>query len=329
MSNQRLAAIVILGGLVLAVLLTAGPPAPSPNAPGTFAFAALGDAPYYLWEDLKYPAVLKDIRAHDVTSVLHVGDIFWRPCSDAMYTRSLEWFNGLGRPVIYTPGDNEWYDCWERQTGGYAPRERLLHLREVFFATPARSLGARPISLETQAADPRYPEFVENARWTDHGLVFATMHVIGSRNGMEAFPKRDAEDDAASRRRTEAAASWLRATFAQASRAPAVILAFHANAGLEDPPGDTYRQAFEPFITALEEEAERFARSVLVIHGDGHVYTVDRPLVRRTTGRLVTNLTRVQVPGSPDVGWLRVAVRPGDPVTFSFERRLVPRWKVW
>jgi len=147
---------------------------------------------------------------------------------------------------------------------------------------------------------------------------------------MKAFPARTAEDDVASRRRTDAAAAWVRETFADAgnANASAVVISFHGNAALEEP-DNSGRQAFEPFITAVEEEAERFRRPVLLAHGDGHEYLVDHPLTRRTTGRTLENLTRIQVPGSPEVGWVRVVVRPGADVPFVFEKHVVPRWKYW
>ena len=64
-------------------------------------------------------------------------------------------------------------------------------------------------------------------------------------------------------------------------------------------------------------------------NGDEHTYTVDHPLVRRTTRRRLENLTRVQVPGSPEVGWVRVVVTPGAETPFAFEKHVVPRWKYW
>ena len=43
-----------LAVLIAVFVATSGPPAPAATPPGTFAFAALGDAPYYPWEELKY-----------------------------------------------------------------------------------------------------------------------------------------------------------------------------------------------------------------------------------------------------------------------------------
>jgi len=43
--------LIVVATFAAVVLATSGPPAPTPNPPGTFAFGALGDAPYYPWED--------------------------------------------------------------------------------------------------------------------------------------------------------------------------------------------------------------------------------------------------------------------------------------
>jgi hypothetical protein len=320
--------------LVLAtgVLTRSAPPAPTPIPAGAFAFAVLGDAPYYMWEDLQFRLVLKALDAHELRSVVHVGDMFWRPCTDAYYRRSLEWFNGLRHPVIYTPGDNEWFDCWEPGSGRFAPQDRLDRIRKIFFSNPARSLGQRPRTLVSQGGRGSFPEFVENVRWVEETFVFATVHLIGSMNGMRPFPGRDASEDVAAKRRTEAAASWVRETFAEAvaSNAPGVVLAFHASPDFDErPPASRNRAVFEPFLAALEEEVERFPNPVLAMHGDDHIYIVDRPLVRRGTGRRLENLVRVQVPGSPEVGWVRVTVNPAAADPFTFENHVLPRWKYW
>ncbi|MGH9197722.1 MAG: hypothetical protein ACRD1T_18515, partial [Acidimicrobiia bacterium] len=264
--------------------------------------------------------VLQDLDAHDLSLVINVGDIFWHPCTDKMYRRSLNWFNALRHPVIFTPGDNEWTDCWESGSGSFAPLERLDRIRQIFFAHPTRSLGGRALSVDSQE------EFVENARWSHQGYIFATIHLVGSRNGLKPVPGRTAADDAAVKRRTEAATAWLRETFAEARNrnASGVILAFHGN-----PFEERSVARFEPFVTALEEEVEQFPKPVLAVHGDDHTYTVDHPLVRRTTGQRLENLTRLEVPGSPEVGWVRVVVAPGRPSPFTFEGHVVPRWKYW
>ena len=110
-----------------------------------------------MWEDLQFRLVLKALGAHELRSVVHVGDIFWRPCTDAYYRRSLEWFNGLPHPVIYTPGDNEWFDCWEPGSGRFAPQDRLDRIRKIFFANPARSLVSARERSSARGAGAHFP----------------------------------------------------------------------------------------------------------------------------------------------------------------------------
>jgi calcineurin-like phosphoesterase family protein len=322
---------IILLSLVVFVLLTRGPEAPTPNPPGTFSFAVLGDAPYYGWEEIQYRLVLQSLNSHDLSLIIHVGDIFWHPCTDEHYRETLGQFNSLRHPLIYTPGDNEWTDCWEPGSGGFKPQDRLVRIRQVFFTNPNRSLGQNSLPLISQSGREPFQEFVENARWTLNGIVFATVHLVGSRNGMEPFPGRTTADDDAAKRRTAAAVAWLHETFTEAKnvKASAVVLSFHASPGFENPVDDPYRQSFEPFITTLEEEVERFSGPVLIAHGDDHTYTVDHPLVGHTTNRRLENLTRLEVPGSPQVGWVRVIVTPGAENPFAFEPHVVPRWKYW
>jgi hypothetical protein len=312
---RRIAAVAVIAALVIFILATRPIDPPKPNPPGTFSFAVLGDAPYYVWEEIRFRRVLKELDANDLAWVVHVGDIFWRPCTDAHYRKALGRFNSLRHPVIYTPGDNETYDCWEPRSGRFAPQERVRRLREIFFT-------GNPAKMPVVA---QRGEFVENARWTRDGIVFATAHVIGSKNGLAPFPARTAADDVASRRRTEAAAAWVRETFAEAKRtnASAVVIAFHANPALEKPATDDFRRAFEPFIAAIESEAAAFPRPVLLLNGDDHDYIVDHPLA------CCANVTRMQVPGSPLVGWVRVVVRPGAANPWAFEEHVVPRWKYW
>ena|SRR2546430_8371284 len=145
MRRRRIGCAALVAALIVFILLTRGPERPTPNPPGTFSFAVLGDAPYYAWEVPQFDRVLHAIDANDVAWVLHVGDIFWRPCTDEHYRWVLGRMNRLHHPVVYTPGDNETFDCWEPGSGGFAPQSRFERISQIFFDHPARSLGATPM----------------------------------------------------------------------------------------------------------------------------------------------------------------------------------------
>ena len=305
-----------LAAAAIAVFVTtSGPPPPLKSPPpGTFSFAALGDSPYYPWEELRFRTVLADLDQHDLGAVIHVGDVFWRPCTDDHYRKAFARLDRLRHPVVFTPGDNEWTDCWEPGSGAFVPLERLERLRQIFFARP-------PALARLQ----RQNGFVENVRWEQQDVVFAAVHVLGSSNGRQAFPGRTPADDRAAHARITAASEWTREAFREASsrNATAVVIAFHAGVSLEQPRGHRRRVPYEPFIEALESEVARFGRPVLLVHGDHHEYRVDHPVAR------LPNLTRLEVPGSPQVGWVRVAVTPGAAQPFACTSRVVPPWKVW
>lgn len=326
--NARLLLALAVAALLLAAVIASVPAARRDNEPASFSFGALGDAPYSGREERQYPITLADMAAHDLGFVVHVGDIMSERCTDARYRKTLDWLNGLPHPVVYTPGDNEWSDCAYH---GFVASERLQRLRQLFFTTPPRTLGRRQLPVVSQAEQAAFPELVENLRWSHAGVVFATVHIIGSRNGLGGRGGPPLSAPAEVRRRTEGAAAWLREAFAhaRASSAPAVVVAFQADPYFTWDADHPARAPFEPFLLALEEEVERFGGPVLAVQGDSHRPVVDHPLVRRTTRRPLANFTRMVVPGSPRVGWVRVVVRPRAPVPFSFESRIVPRWRFW
>ncbi len=314
---------LLLAALVLACAIEPSPPLP----PNTFAFAVFGDGPYRAWEVARFRHVIEDVNRTDLAWFIHVGDIFWYPCSDANYARTLAAMNSIQHAVVYTPGDNEWTDCHENIAGHYAPLERLEHIRETFFAHPMRSLGATPMTLESQSVvDTSYAEFVENARWIRGGFVFATLHMVGDDNAEEGFPGRTAADDEAAARRIEAGLAWMNETFALADslHLKGVVLAMHGTPGLQYHPKP--RVGYEAFLDQLETRVKAFGRPVLLIHGDGHTFRVDHPLRDRATYEPLANFTRLETFGSPDIGWVRVVVDTVAGDFVGFEPRLMRRW---
>jgi hypothetical protein len=277
-----------------------------------FAVAVMGDAPYREDEEARVRRLIDDVNREDMAWVVHIGDIGRFSCSDSLIQARFQLFQRFRHPFVYTPGDNEWTDCHQGMRGGFVPLERLARLREVFFPDPSSSTGGRRLSVTSQSRDSTYAEFVENAAWMEGGVAFMTLHVVGSRNGLAPFGTRTAADDAAQARREAAALEWLRAGFARArqSGSRAVVLAMHADPAFEAPAGADARQGFEPLLAALTEEVQRFEGPVLLIHGDTHIFRVDNPLMNPETGQPFANFTRIEVFGSPFVGWVEVTVDP-------------------
>jgi hypothetical protein len=301
---RRPLAIAALAALVAAC---AGEPAPEPPPPGSFAFGVFGDGPYTMWDGRRYARVLEEVDRADLAWLVHVGDILWHPCSDEAYRERFAELDALETAVVYTPGDNEWADCHGERQGRRDPLERLTSLRRIFFARPERSLGRRPIALATQAADPAFAGFPENARWERGGFVFATLHVVGSDDAGEPFAGRTAAHDSAAALRARAALAWLDSAFARARAAEAkgIVLVMHANIGVDrvrEP-----RAGYDALLARLEERARAWPGTVLLIHGDSHTQRVDHPL-READGRPMERFTRLETFGSPNIGWVRVVV---------------------
>ncbi len=154
-------------------------------------FAVLGDAPYGAGQEGEFSRVIDRINADDgLRFAIHVGDLKGgsEPCSDALIRHRKSLLDALTLPWLYTPGDNEWTDCHHRAAGRFNPVERLAFLRKTFFADPTRTHGPGAFALATQGTTAGFAPFVEHQRFELEGIVFASVHVVGSDNGL--FPWR-------------------------------------------------------------------------------------------------------------------------------------------
>ncbi len=270
-----------------------------------FSFAAIGDQQYGAEGERKWPALVESInkRSGELKFVVHVGDFKsgGSPCTDAVFQNRLDGFNQFKIPFIVTPGDNEWTDC--HRTGG-DPVERLAKLRQMFFAG-GESLGQKKRALTREKGYP------ENALWTEGGLVFATLHIVGSDNnyGQAEYAARN-----------NATLDWMRTAFALAKRNgfAGVVVALQADPffplyvtksvqKLETTPG------FVDTLRVMEEETVAFGKPVLVINGDSHFFRFDKPMAHKGSNVTVDNFFRLEVPGDQDVHWVRVDVDPEAP----------------
>ncbi len=261
------------------------------------------------------------------------------PCVDENYKAIFDVFQTIRHPFVLTPGDNEWTDCVHLQARKVDPLDALAKVRALFYPD-GRSLGQRTMPVESQARDPQYAAYRENLRWSLGGLTFATLHIVGSNDNWGRTPEMDAEH----RERKAANLAWMRAAFAKAKadNSRGLVLMSQANPGFENYwPADARSRYFGPFVgrgqappppasafdvyvAALQEELESYDKPVAYLHGDTHLFRIDKPLYSKMTNRLFENFTRVETFGWPDTHWVRIGVNPADPQLFTFSPEIVP-----
>jgi len=303
-----------------------------------FSFALIGDMPYGAAEVPRFDRLIDAINADDAVSlVVHVGDIKGggERCDDALLRERHAQLQRIEAPWIYAIGDNEWTDCHRASAGGFLPLERLAFLRTLFFADPGRSGGRLPLATESQSAQgPAHPAYVEHALFMHRGVLFATLHVVGSRNDLEPWSGIDPNDSPASPRadrlaefdaRQAAALAWIDHAFDEAIRrdAAGVVIVWQANPGIERPVGDPHRTGFEALLERLKARTVAFGKPVLLAHGDHHELLIDQPWNRDAEpAPKAPRFTRIQGYGSPRIAWVRVVVDPSTAGLFRFE----PKW---
>ena len=283
-----------------------------------FDLIALGDMPYGpdMLVGNAYRHLIDLVNQTGLTLTLHVGDFKdgAAACSDAEFSLQHKHFQRFSQALVYTPGDNDWLDCRRR---GEDPLQRLAALRQRFF-TGAQSLGQHPLPVQRQAdLMPVFAPFVENLRWWHQGVLFATFHTVGPDNGLEGG---SAAVRAASQQRERANAVWISAAFEEAKRghSPALVLITQAEPLLYSIPSRPHwgalRAGYKLSVGAtLVPLAAQAPFPVLLIHGDGHHYTVDRPF-RDAAGRTIPTLWRLEVFGAPRMHAVRVRIQPSaDP----------------
>lgn len=292
--------------------------------------ALIGDVPYRDGDIAKLDEVLREINGSRVDMTIHTGDIKSgsSPCNDELLQVRLDQLQQLTRPLVYTPGDNEWTDCHREAAGKFDPLERLAKLRSLFFPRPGQTLGKRPMRVRTQASEPGYEEFVENVRFVRGDVAIATLHVVGSNNGLapwsgigETAAEPRAERISEVDRRIAAALAWVDATFDEAEQrgAAGVLLAMQANPAIEASEGAPERLGFEQILAKISARRVAFARPVLVAHGDSHYQRYDRPLIAPTLDegrRRLEDFSRVENFGDTDVHWVEIVVDTRTPELF-------------
>ena len=279
--------------------------------------AVYGDSPYL---DKAFPALphaeldatpafIDTVNADkSVQEVVHVGDIHSgsEPCTQSYDQSIFDFWTAFERPLVYTPGDNEWSDCTKANeepgsdnadpvTHPDLPLENLALVRQIFFANPGRTLGRHPMHVITQAQaydpqDPTDANYVENVMWRQGKTVFVTLNIPGGSNNdidpwyashkIPASPDQLPEME----QRTGADIRWLNAAFARAERERANDVVIIGQADMWDTTDSPSHQTnYEPIVAAMAENSTFFGKPVLYLNGDSHIYRSDDPLEQGST----------------------------------------------
>ena len=242
MVTPRVSALLAALALVATAGLTPAAQAVPPPPATPFRVGLTGDSGYNAEYERYFLRIRESTNAAGLAFVVHDGDIWMggTHCDDDRLRRIKAQFNRF-RTLIYTPGDNEWQDCPQRDG-------RLQAIRQVFFSQPG-SLGTHPIPQRRQVDVP------ENARWEWGGVVFATLNVPGPSGGGPTL---------------WADLAWLDKTFdrAEAIKAPGVMIIW------QDDPTDGSSPAL---VAKLKKRSAAFRKPVMLVHGDTHRYKLDNP----------------------------------------------------
>ncbi len=354
--------------LIFALINTAKADVPQP-----FQFAVVGDTDYgFPFDKGLLSQLIPNLLNADsnIKFVVHVGDesLDFKGCSDANLQHYMgDNFNTSIHPWIYVPGDNEWTDCIQHAgitPGAVArdPLESLAYIRDHFYPNRASksqgkgidrsqgvSLGINVMNLTRQSKmgdDPSTPfeesKFVENQRWEMNGVMFVTLHMVGSRDNcvLQAPPatlpnytpaqignlSNVPQSWSLEKQEREAAnIAWLKDSFAKAKEDNmlGMIILSQANIRFDFDNNDgtcatglnaanlATCQAFVNYRLALRNEVLNWSKPVMFIHGDNHQFVIQKPWTD------LPNFTRVMTFGPPDTGWLRVSVDASNPDLFS------------
>jgi len=290
-----------------------------------FTVAVIGDVPYGVnpadnSQSLVHPALIAALNADaDASFVMHVGDIHsGKQFCTTTYNNSIanDW-KALKKPILYTPGDNEWSDChktgegggtWNTAAGaidyildstgakasyqGGDPAANLALVRNIFFSQPGKDFtGLMGVHSQAQEFDSGFPgdaAFVENVWFEKSGVLFVAINVPGGSNNDNDIwygaPMMSAAQSQEVATRSAANLRWLDAAFKRAVGNVDVAVVVWLQADMWDVDGKTaaHLTQYKQFIDSIAAKAKDFGKPVLLFNGDSHFYRADNPLVQGT-----------------------------------------------
>ncbi|MBS1778820.1 MAG: metallophosphoesterase [Bacteroidetes bacterium] len=286
-----------------------------------FDVVVFGDMPYNIPADYQgFENLLNYVNKQNQVFNVFVGDIKSSSvaCKDEVYQKVYDYFNRSEKPLIYTPGDNEWTDC-QKPAQKFDRNERLAFLRALFFKD-SKSLGKERMKLQSQSANQLYAAYVENRRWAYQNIIFATLHLVGSNNNLlPADPNGNVEF----KERCKADSFWLDETFREAQKANSAGIVLFTHADMFTP--EEASDGFNAILAQLWSLSKAWAKPVLLVNGDSHKFLVDKPfLADKEKKSTLLNFTRLQVFGEEDMDAVVIHIDPADPSLFTIRQLIVP-----
>lgn len=280
--------------------------------------------PYLLPQDYaRFENVIKVINEQNPAFSLNVGDFksSSTPCSNDAFNKIYNFYQQFNKPMIYTPGDNEWTDCTKKESGAYDAEERLDALRKLFFKDD-NSFGKEKITLTSQAKNPEFAEYVENNRWEYNNVAFASIHLVGSNNNFLATSKNGNKEFF---KREKADLAWLDEVFKNAKENNNRAIVLFTQADMFGSNDVKEASGFYQIKNNLKDLVTDFKKPVLLINGDSHLLLIDKPFFKdEKTKKCLDNFTRLQLPGESNMHAVKITVTKDSPSVFKYEELIVP-----
>ena len=244
-------------------------------------FYAMGDVPYVDAEDKLLPQQIAAIPP-DAQFLVHLGDIKdgATPCDEVIYEKVAGMLAKSNVPTFVIPGDNEWNDCQK-------PEQGWKYWQKYFRRFDQRWKHDFQLS--------RSKQHDENFIFIHRQVLFVGLNLVGGRvHDPQEWKSRHRDN-----------LNWTRAAILQhGKQVHAMVILGHAN------PQMNHDDFFKPFV----QEALKFTKPILYLHGDGHRWIHDRPWEAK-------NILRVQVDQGGKAPPLKITIRNDPQNPFQFDRR--------
>ena len=308
--------------IAFAVALAVAGCSSNDDSPSKFTVAVIGDVPYGVSptdtsQSLANPGLITALNADaDAEVVIHVGDIHSGKqfCTEAYDNQIANDWKALKKPIVYTPGDNEWTDCHKAGEGGGTwnaakgavdfvtdasgnkvdyqggdPVANLALVRQIFFTQPGKDFTGK-MDLHTQARenDPAFPAdsaYVENTWFVKNNVMFVTINVPGGSNNDNdvwyGAPTMSAAQSSEVSARSAADKRWLDAAMkkAIADNLVAIVIVLQSDMWDLDGKAPAHLTEYKQFTDIIAANAKTFANPVLLLNGDSHIFRSDNPMV--------------------------------------------------